>query len=181
MAIGETKKPGMITSTMQKVVAGSARGEWITANTDARNTQVTTELYGPSTIVDSSFHWLAVPAGATRVLIQAKTLRAVTAVGTSPSVALVGGWLTSLGTPDTNPASATAGEVRFARLDAATLGATGQALTFNATPTTSNNLYDSVYWYSIMLPDVTSKIGYDLCGANWLGVIVTVASATTAS
>lgn len=176
MPIGTTRGGGVRTSGIPQSLVGSSLSTVVIANDDARTAQSATDRYNPAAIDDSTFHWVRVPAGTTRVLCRAKCAIATTAVGTSPVVILVGALDTTSGSK-TDCANVTDGTVQFLRLDAATWAASGQTLTFNATPTTSNSYNDAAYFYS----DVISLTATDLQGCEWVGVPVITASATTAS
>lgn len=182
MAIGATKsKAGIIPESAPVVVSGSSRGVWIQGvNSDARTAQgTTTKLCSPLAITDSTFTWLPLAVGVTRVQVRARVPKATTAVGTSPLIALFALWRTD---PNStiDPSAAVADEFQFERLDAATLTATGSSLTFPASPTTSNCRYDATWFYSSMLS--TSPFNpTDMNGAHYLGIVVTVAGACTAS
>ncbi len=175
MAIGATKGGGMRPGGTPVVIPGSAHGVWVTANDDCRTAQTAAMLYNPSSITDSTFHWIRVPYGTTRALIRGKVAKATTAVGTSPVVRVVGAYDVAGGLADCSGVAD--GTVEFLRLDAATWAATGLTLTFPASPSTTNCYNDTTYFYS----DVASLTPIDLLGANWVGVPVVTASATTAS
>lgn len=176
MAIGATRGGGVRTGGIPQVLVGSALNTIVQANDDARTAQTATMRYGPAGITDSTFHWVRVPAGTTRVLIRARTPIATTAVGTSPVV-----WLLGAMARDTEAladcAGVNDGTVQYLRLDSATYGGTGQTLTFDATPATTDSLNDSVWFYS----DVASLTATDLQGCQWVGVAVATAGANTAS
>lgn len=179
MAIGATGGAGIKAGANPLVVIGSAHSTAVQVNDDARTAQgTTTKLYNPLGITDSVFHFKKIPPGTTRALVRARVPIATTAVGTSPIVAIVG--LIDNGDHDDCLASGVGivdGTIQPIRLDSATAAGAGQTLTFPASPTTSNCTNDGVWFYS----DVISLTATDLQGCKWIGVLVTVAGACTAS
>lgn len=166
MAIGlavraNTKVPGQV------VYPASAGGTWITANDDAETAQAGTDLLRPAAIDDATFHWVKVGSGATRVLVRAKF--AVAAVVTTDPVVRV---LAAYGEPDTIGAFADDGTVKFLRLDNQDANAAG--VTLDLITSGASGLRDTTYGYS----DPYDLTGFDLKGADYVGIAVETASAT---
>jgi hypothetical protein len=175
MAIGSTNSLAIRPGAQTIVVAGSSHGSYGQANDDARTAQTTANLCKPSGITAATFHWMRVPQGVTRVMAQARVPIATTAVGTSPIIAIVG----AVGETDGDP-TATDGTIRYKRIDgtqtaAIDIVATGQTLTFPASPTTSNCLNDATWFYS------QESQAFDILGCKWVGVLVMTLGACTAS
>ncbi len=180
MAVGSVKGAGVKFGSQGMVSPGSAHSVKIQANDDARTAQgITTKLYNPLGITDSVFHWARVPQGTTRTLMRARVPIATTAVATGPTVAIIG--LLDNGdhaSPlDAAGAGIVDGTIEPLRLDAATHAAAGQLLAFQASPTTSNQANDGVWFYS----DIVSLTAVDMQGCKWVGAVVTVLGACTAS
>lgn len=166
MAIGEAVKAGYGKDAGVAVtIPGSLKGNWITANDDARTAQSTLDV---GAITDSTFKWVEVPAGATRFLLRGLTPQGTTATGTSPIVRLIGvyGPLTS---------NAPADGVRVMRIDNADADATGITVTLGGDGT--GVLSDATWDYG----DPTTLDGYDCKGAWYIGVQVITAASITAS
>lgn len=180
MAIGATKgKAGIIPESAPVVVSGSSRGMLVlSVNDNALTAQgLTNKLYGPMTITDSTFHWLPISVGVTRIEVQARVARSTVTAITSPKIAIIGMWRTDPNSTS-DPAAAVADEFHFDRIDA-DMTAAGTTLTFPASPVTSpgNCRYDGTNWYSA----IAGGVQYDIRGAHYIGIVVTNAGASTGS
>lgn len=186
MAIGTTKGAGVKAGAVPMVVSGSAHGAWVQANDDARTAQgATTNLYNPTAITDSTFHWVHVPQGTTGCLVRARVPIATTAVGTSPIVAIITA-TNFAGASNADPAPGgvpvTDGTIRIVRVDSPGIGDTGQTCTFPTSPSTTNCQCDSTWFYSAWgTSGAASLAGFDHRGGQWVGVLVMTAGACTAS
>lgn len=147
------------------VVNASANGDWIVANDDAETAQSATDLLRPAAIDDSVFHWVKVGPNATRVLVRARQAVGAT-VTTSPVVRIIG----AFGSIASDGTFADDGTVRFLRLDSADWNATGVTLTLVSSGTGLNR--DTSYAYT----DVSTLDGYDMKGANYIGIAVETAA-----
>lgn len=175
MAIGALRSTGTRTNGNQEVIASATKGVWTVANDDCRTAQSAAMLLSPATITDSTFHWVKVPQGATKVLVRARVPIATTSIGTAPTVRVIGAYENG-GTINSDGSMPSDGTVCFARLDAATWA--GTALTVWGVVTLATAEYrDASYYYS----NVTALAGYALLGADYVGIPVVVASATTAT
>jgi hypothetical protein len=179
MAISATENAGIKIGTAAIVVAGSVLGIWKQTHADACATAQTTAMqYNPSTLSSTNIKWLRVPVGATRCFVQARVPKATTTIGTNPLVKVYGGWIAN-GNDATLPENVTAGEVRYMRLDSAAIGDTGTTIAWPSTsPSTSNTLNDSTWYYSTP----PTQTGFDTLSAEFVCVMVTTAAgALTAS
>jgi len=170
MAIGGILNQGVKTSGAP-VNISSVKGFWFVCHDNLEAAAETTGLLQPFGITTSSFHWVKVPDGATRVLVRARNDAAATTFTTSPVVRIIG----MDGVPtDAGSFSGTAGNANFGeptRLDNADANAAGVTLTLAAT----TNLEDASYEYGDP-PDLT---GYDLKGCSYVGMVVETAANVT--
>lgn len=166
MAIGEPRRGGVAYDGGGQVVyPASLRGLWVTANDDAETAQSETDLLRPAAVDDPTFHWVAVPFGATRVLVRAR-YDAEATVTASPVVRLVG----ADEYPLEDGTLADDGTVRFIRLDNRAADAEGVTLTLATSG--GGLLRDGTYAYS----DPPTLDGYDLLGSRSVGVLVETAA-----
>lgn len=165
MPIGSAKAGGVNVSSGPLVFPASVKGTWTIANDDAETAQSATDLLVPAGIDDSTFHWVEVHPGATRVLVRARMAVGAT-VTTDPIVRIIG----AFADPASDGSYANDGSVMFLRLDNADWNATGVTLDLTSSGSTMNS--DSVYAYS----DVTTLDGYDVKGSWYIGVAVETAA-----
>jgi hypothetical protein len=157
------------------VIAGSAKGTWVTANTDATATaQTTAQLYAPSSIAGTSkVQWIKVHAGCTRVLVRARMPKNTSAVATSPVIRVYGANMADGALIASDGTVPTDGTIQFLRLDNASVTAAGPTVTLTCATTTTMN--DATYWYS----NVVDLTGYDLLGSDYVGVLVSTSASIT--
>lgn len=181
MAIGAYIKASVRVAKGSAIMhQASVRGTWYQANDNLEAAQSAGELLSPASIALSTFHWVRVPDGATRILYRAKSDVAATTVVTSPIVQIWGAYgiigedgsfSTTAGTQALSGTDAAANFARFLRLDGITSGATGVTLTLAVTGV----LNDASYRYH----EVADLTGVDLKGAEYVGIIVATAGSLT--
>lgn len=172
MAIGDTIRAAL--SAHRPNTPGSVISDFVTLNDDAETAQDSGDLVAPASVDQTTFKWVRVEPGFTRVLIAANITGSITAVGTSPVVRLFG--LANYN-DDTNDN----GMGMPIRLDSPTdISATGVTVTVGtlATHTFLYSLPGSVIG---RLSAVTSATGYDLQGCRWVGCAVETAASVTGS
>jgi len=171
MAIGSLKlggTRGVIGAKEVQVV--TPKGQWLTCNSNMLAAQSAGELLSPATIATSTFAWVKVPTNVTKVLVRARFAINTTVITTSPVVRIVGGYDPSNLVGDDGVVPNT-GTVQFLRLDTGTWAGTGVTCTCSVT----TNVKDTSYFYS----DLTSITGYNVLGADFVGVLVSTAGAIT--
>lgn len=162
------------------VIAGSARGQWVTINADCKQVQTSAHVLNITGVSsDAYLYWIEVPPGVTRMLLRAKLPVAVTAVTQAPVIRVVGVWRAADASAITDagavPSDTT---ILTMRLDNATADATGVTLMATTAAAGVNaNVFqnDATYYYGNPI-DLT---GYDLLGCDWVAVPVITAMTTT--
>lgn len=173
-SIGSPRQARPSVTPAVPVVSVTARGTWVVVHDDARIANSAAELLNPTSVDDSVCHWIPVDPSAAKITsLRCKVPIATTAVGTSPIVRVYLGW----GTLADSGSAPSDGTFRFERLDNASQTAAGLTLTFDATPTTSDQFNDATYFYSTSVFQTPT----DLKGANYILVLVETAGACTAS
>jgi len=175
MALGENRavNPGITDSTTMV----SAKGSWVTANSDLTVAHVTADFQNPQSVDDSSVHWVQVGRAASSLLLRMRYATTVTSIGTAPVVRVYGAW-----TPNGDAArdiasgfSVTPTDANYAyfmRLDNADNDDAVGGLTFTLDHT--HDIDDGTTSYS----DPPTLTPLDLMGAEWVAVLVQTAAAT---
>lgn len=156
------------------VVAGSAKGLWTVAVSNAQATAATsTELKNPLVFAGSNSRWLAVPDKATRVMLRHRY--EATTVTAAPVIYAFGFFPNTDGVkPSTTTNQFSASDGYALRLDAVQSGS-GTTLTSAVTTDTTDATYffgTSICWNS---PYFVGSYG-DLCGASWVMILCSTAS-----
>lgn len=143
---------------------GSAQGEWKIVWDDAVTDATAAETYAPLSLT-ASVNPIKLGPNTTRILIRGRIPTAVSAVGTSPGVWVFGVW------PDpSDPDDIDSGII--ARIDNADQDASALAVTFQASPTSSNSITQTIDGVEYHYSDIVSLDGTDLKGAKWAMVVV---------
>lgn len=158
----------------QIVYPASVKGVWSTIHNSLIATASTADnLTKPYNLADTNAIWVPVPENATRCVIRAKCLVALSAVTTSPVIYVYGMWTNSIGAQALKTGDSVPADASFDRIDVtdpATTTATGLTLTFD-TPANDNNIVDATYLYA----NKTTAI--DLKGAAYVSILVKTAGA----
>ena len=169
MAVTSGLRRGNVASGHPVYTIGQARGTWVTVIDDASTAMTSAEQSNPALIADdhaTGFRWYKRPKAVTRVNVVARVSIDSDTFTASPAVRIIGlyGDLDESANTLLVPTDST---VRKRRLDAADWNTTSQTLSI-----VSANQKDEDYRYSTMSP----LAGYDVQGADYIGVMVTTAA-----
>jgi hypothetical protein len=170
MAIGFLARQGLRLLGLTQVVTGSCQiGPWKTIHDDAEAAASSAaELIRPLSVTSANVHALAVPPGATRVMVRVRWAVAG-AVTTSPVVRVYGVY----GERNASDWFPDDGTVQLIRLDRDLTGAGGVTVTLDAT----NDLRDTTYSYSNPAIHTDTGLPYMDCkGAGHVFVLVSTAA-----
>jgi len=165
MAIGSLKKANVKnTGNAESVAYVTPKGQWLTVNDDAYTAEVSNTLLKPMTIANSTFHAVQIPPNVNKILVRMLWPLSGLDPTSVPNIRAFGIYtdgqpISVMGTDGTG--------LQFVKLNVVTWVATDLSLSIG----TTTSCQDTVWMYS----EVASITGYNILGADYLGVMSTLA------
>lgn len=180
--MGAGKRLGLDVSSGNIVYPAFAQTDWTIIHNDLKATAESAGvILQPGSYSNSNVFPIRVPQNANRILTRVRYATAISAVTTSPSIAIFGAYGDDSAFTESTGVFNDTGSIRWARLDnAQSNSSSGSAHVI----TPASDIRDSVWKYGIITGDSTGTsyqlgCGWDLRGCKWVLALTTTAASVT--
>jgi hypothetical protein len=180
--MGAGKRLGLDISAGNIVYPAFAQTDWTIIHNDLKAAAESAGvILQPGTYSNSNVFPIRVPQNANRILTRVRYATAISAVATSPVIAIFGAYGDDSAFNESTGVFNDTGSIRWARLDTAQ---SNSSVGTTHTITPSTDIRDSVWKYGIIGGDYTGTelllgCGWDLRGCKWVLALTTGAASVT--